>query len=243
MDAPLPLVAVSLRQQALYVPASAAGPAPDGAADVLVANLAKLGFGVSEPLLHALRGTSADYQAAVLAALREVLNLGSNWTPLVRGWQTPPGESQADHLATWLANLFRSKQSRGTVLPCGHLIPPNTFPLERYNGCPYCGRPFVAAELEHLGQGSKLKVLELWTEADASALLRDLLLARTALDATQLARLRTLLAELPLPAELVPLVEMKETRMVVIQALVAQGRAAEGEREGEPPQQAALQIG
>jgi hypothetical protein len=225
----VPLLAVGLRQQALYVPAAAVGPTPDGAAEVLVANLARLGFGVSEPLLHALRGTSAAYQQAVLAALREVLGLGKNWTPLVRGWQVPTGESWADHLRTWLANLFRTEQSPGTVLPCGHLIPPNTFPLARYNGCPFCGQPFVAVELEDLGQGSKLKVLELWREADAATLLRDLLTARTALDATQLASLRTLLAELPLPAELVPLVEAKETRMVVMQTLVAQGRATEAQ--------------
>jgi hypothetical protein len=223
------LLAVGLRQQALYVPATAADPAPDGAAEVLVANLIRLGFGVSEPLLHALRTTSAAYQETVLATLREVLGLSKNWTPLVRGWQVPTGESRADHLRTWLANLFRTAHSPGTVLPCGHLIPPNTFPLERYNGCPYCGQPFVAAELEDLGQGSKLKVLELWREADAEALLRDLLLARTALDATQLASLRALLAALPLPAELVPQVAMKETRMVVLQTLVTQGRAAEAQ--------------
>ena len=222
------LLTVSLRQQALYVPA-AAGPAPDGSAEVLVANLARLGFGVSEPLLGALRASPAAYHAAVLTAVGEVLGLGKNWTPLVRGWQVPTGESWTDHLLTWLANQFRTAHSRGTVLPCGHLIPPNTFPLERYNGCPFCGQPFVLAELdlENTGQGSKLKVLDLWTQADAAAYLQDLLLARTALDATQVASLRPLLGALPVPAELVPRVEMKETRLLVMQALVAQGRAAE----------------
>ena len=230
MDAPAPaLVAVALRQQALYVPASATGPAPAGAADVLVANLAKLGFGVSEPLLLALRVSAASYQAQVLAALREVLGLGKNWTPLVRNWRVPTGESAADHLLTWLANAFRTPGGWGTRLPCGHLIPPNSFPLERYNGCPYCGTPFAQASLEHTGQGSKLKVLELWQDAEAEDFLRDLLLARTALDATQLASLRTLLAALPLPAALVPQVAMKETRLPVIDALVAQNRAAEAQ--------------
>lgn len=210
-----PLLKASLRQQAVYVPDFFAEPAADaGSTEELAANLAKLGYGLSEPLLRALRQAPAAYQQQVLASFREVMGLGKNWTPLVRGWQVPTGEGLVDHLLTWLANIF---PSQGTRLPCGHVIPPNTFPLERYTGCPFCGTPFELHTLELHGQGSKLKVLTLYCEADLRQLLHDLLTSKTALDATQGDTLKLLLPALP-PAEL-PAIGMKETRMVVLAAL------------------------
>jgi hypothetical protein len=216
------LLQVSLRQKAVYIPStdstvsfSDASPALSEGTALVVANLAKLGFGVSEPLLRALESTTSDFQAELLEVVREVLGVGKNWTPLVKGWDTPTGESRLDHVLTFFANIF---QTKGTRLPCGHIIPPNTFPLERYNGCPFCGTPFEFAGLEHTGQGSKLKVLELWREADVADFLRALLASKTALDATQFDSLRRLLAELPLPVE-VP-IAMKETRLAVVDAYV-----------------------
>ena len=52
------LTKVSLRQQAVFIPDAMAADenkTMKGTTAVLVANLAKLGFGVSEPLLHAWR--------------------------------------------------------------------------------------------------------------------------------------------------------------------------------------------
>jgi hypothetical protein len=216
------LLQVSLRQQAVYIPPAARSTDDALDAAVLVANLARLGFGVSEPLLRALRGTTPAFQTELLTCFREIMGVQRNWTPLVRGWQVPTGESVLDHLLTFFANAFPSP---GTRLPCGHLIPPDTFPLARYNGCPFCGTPFQFDELPLPAQGSKLKVLDLWTEADLHALLRDLLAAKTPLDATQVDSLKGLLAVLPLPAD--PVIGMKETRMAVIDALVEQERPAE----------------
>lgn len=216
------LLPVGLRQKAVYIPAAASGVSLSGppptlpdATAVLVANLAKLGFGVSEPLLRALELTTPDFQAQLLEVVREVMGVTKNWTPLVKAWDSPTGESRLDHVLTFFANLF---QAMGTQLPCGHIIPPDTFPLDRYNGCPFCGTPFEFAGIEDFGQGSKLKVLELWTEADAANLLRDLLASKTALDATQADSLRQLLAVLPLPTD-VP-IAMKETRLAVVDAYV-----------------------
>jgi hypothetical protein len=220
------LLPVSLRQKAVYIPAAASGEARLGmpptlpeATALLVANLAKLGYGVSEPLLRALETTTPDFQAQLLEVVREVMGVQKNWTPLVKGWDTPTGESRLDHVLTFFANIF---QAKGTRLPCGHVIPPNTFPLERYNGCPFCGTPFELATIEHTGQGSKLKVLDLWREADVASFLRDLLASKTALDATQTDSLRQLLAELPLPTE-VP-IAMKETRLAVVDAYAQLGQ-------------------
>lgn len=209
------LLKASLRQQAVYVPETFAEPAANaGSTEELAANLAKLGYGLSEPLLRALRRAPAAYQQQVLVTFRAVMGLGKNWTPLVRGWQVPTGEGWVDHLLGWLANVF---PSQGTRLPCGHVIPPNTFPLERYTGCPLCGTPFELHALELHGQGSKLKVLDLYREADLHRLLHDLLTAKTALDATQVDTLQLLLPALP-PAAL-PAIAMKETRMVVMATL------------------------
>ena len=216
------LLKVSLRQKAVYIaPAISAHPrtALTGSVALLVANLAKLGYGVSEPLLAALQATTPAFQAQLLDTFREVMGVQKNWTPLVKGWDTPTGESWVDHLITFFANIFGAE---GTRLPCGHIIPPNTFPLERYNGCPFCGTPFEFGEIEYMGQGSKLKVLDLWTEAELHGFLRDLLASKTALDATQIDSLKLLLAELPTPAG-VP-IAMKETLMAIIDAYVEAGQ-------------------
>jgi hypothetical protein len=220
------LLPVSLRQKAVYIPATAshgvsAGPPPtlSEATALLAANLAQLGYGLAEPLLRALECTTAEFQAQLLETVREVTGVQKNWTPLVKSWDTPTGESRLDHVLTFFANVFKAK---GTRLPCGHVIPPHTFPLERYNGCPFCGTPFEFAAIEHLGQGSQLKVLDLWREADAAQFLHDLLTSKTALDATQADSLRQLLAELPLPTD-VP-IAMKETRLAVIDAYVQLGQ-------------------
>lgn len=222
------LLPVSLRQKAVYIPAAASDEERSGvpptlpeATALLVANLAKLGYGVSESLLRALEITPPDFQAHLLEVVREVMGVQKNWTPLVKGWDTPTGESRLDQVLTFFANIF---QTKGTRLPCGHIIPPNTFPLERYNGCPFCGTPFEFAALEHTGQGSKLKVLDLWREADVADFLQDLLASKTALDATQTDSLHQLLAKLPLPLPTEVPIAMKETRLAVVDAYVQLGQ-------------------
>jgi hypothetical protein len=220
------LLSVSLRQQAVFVPQAQVGPRPalNGRTAVLVANLAKLGFGVSEPLLAALGQTSPAFQAQLLEQLRSIAGVNQNWAPLVKDWGTPTGETAVDHLITFFVNVFGSTQ--GVRLACGHLIPPGTFPLERYNGCPFCGTPFRFSALVNYGQGSKLKVLALWHEAELDQHLAHLLASPTALDATQMDSLKMLLAARPLPAVEIP---VKETRMAVVDALVEKDRLGQAQ--------------
>ncbi|GAA4318686.1 hypothetical protein [Flaviaesturariibacter amylovorans] len=223
------LIPIALRQQALFVPASALqGPEPaqPAAAAAFVADLANAGFVPSTALLKALQSCSASWRASLRQVLQEVTGQQKNWTPLVRGWDVPTGESFLDHVTTFFANLFPGAGS-GVRLSCGHRIPPRTFPLERYNGCPFCGTPFAVGTIEYSNQGGTLKVLDLWVEADAEAHLRALLASATALDATQADSLKKLLAHFPLPAGLS--IKMKETVMLVIDALVDEGRAAEAQ--------------
>lgn len=210
---------VGLRQQAVFVAekeikTERKALAPTTA--TLVANLAKLGFGVSENLLNALNHTTPAFHASLIGSVREVMGVNKNWTPLVKNWDIPTGETFIDHIIVFLASTFGSE---GPKLACGHVIPTKTFPLERYNGCPYCGTPFQKGVIEKYGQGSKLKVLELWTEQDAQVYLKDLLTSKTALDATQVDSLKLLLEVFDLPEVAVG---MKETLMVVIDTMVAQ---------------------
>lgn len=109
-------------------------------------------------------------------------------------------------------------------MPCNHTIPYNTFPLERYNGCPFCGTPFEFGKIENYGQGSKLKVLDLWTEKELQEFYESLLQSKTALDATQIDSLKMLIQFLPLPKVEIGI---KETLMMVIDLLVAENRAEE----------------
>lgn len=216
------LLKVSLRQNAIFVPELAITPEQlkiTETTGMLVANLSKSGFGISEELLHALNKTAPAYQAKVSATVEEVLGVTKNWTPLVKDWDKPTGESVTDHIITFFANLF---QTKGTKLMCGHIIPPNTFPLERYNGCPFCGTPFEAGEIENFKQGSHVKVLELWTSQHIKDYLNDLLTSNTALDATQIDSLKILLSELLLPDVTI---KMKETVMAVIETLTSQGKS------------------
>jgi hypothetical protein len=213
------LLKVSLRQKAIFIPAAAIINKHDSLKEntsLLVANLATLGFGVSEKLLTALNNATPAYQSEVLEMLRDVTGVNKNWTPLVKGWDVPTGESVIDHIITFFANVFKTN---GTTLPCRHIIPDNTFPLNRYTGCPYCKKPFEFGKLELHKQGSEQKILELWNREDAAKFLGDLLTSKTALDATQTDSLKILLAEFPLPDVTIGI---KETLMAVIEVFVSQ---------------------
>ncbi len=221
------LLKVSLCQQALCLPAPPTAvplPRPTAKTLALVAELRKLGYAVSEPLLHALNTLSDDDRQTVLDVVNDVMGTHMNWASLVRGWLTPTGEGVWDHFVTLMANVLRDKiDVPGTTLPCGHLIPNGTFPLERYNGCPFCGTPFhLAPGQVHTGQGTKLKVLELWSDKDLQLFYHSLLTSPVPLDATQREQLQTLLRWLPLPSPDVP-ISMKETRMLVVNAMICRG--------------------
>jgi hypothetical protein len=216
------LLTTSLRQNAIFIAQNdiqyTVKSLREGTS-LLVANFGKLGFTVSEDLLTALNGTTPAFQARLLGIFRKKMGVNKNWTPLVKGWDVPTGESVADHIITFFTTVFEGK---GTALACGHIISKDTFPLERYNGCPFCGTPFEFGKIENYGQGSKKKLLTLWSEADASAFLSDLLSSKTALDATQMDSLKLLLTELSLPDVAIG---MKETLMAVIDILVSTEQA------------------
>jgi len=217
------LLKISLRQNAIFIPSEMIAndiKKLSGSASVFVANVSKLGFTFSESLLHALNNVKPNYKVEVLEVLREVLGTDKNWAPLVKEWNIPTGESAIDHVATFFANFFQTKN--GTTLQCGHNIPNNTFPLERYNGCPFCGTPFEFGKIEKYGQGSKLKVLDLWSEKELQDCYKSLLQSKTALDATQIDSLKTALKYLPLPKVDIA---MKETLMLVIDVLIEEGQA------------------
>ena len=209
---------VAFRQSAIYLPASEkieANNENDREAFVFVKNLSVLGYTVSENSLKALHKTSPAYKYILYETLCDIKGLNKNWTPLVKGWDVPTGESRFDHIATWVANIF--KWNVGKTLPCGHIIPDGTFPLERYNGCPFCGTPFEFEKLELKNQGSEKILLELWTEENAKSFLIDLLQSKTALDATQQETAKSLLSHFGLPEVQIPI---KETGVLAIDFLV-----------------------
>ncbi|MBP5366200.1 MAG: hypothetical protein J6Y82_09810 [Bacteroidales bacterium] len=194
-----------------------------------VARLKEIGYCVSEELMHALNAVSVDRLAEITLCVNEVMGTNLNWAPLVKGWNVPTGESAIDHIITLFANVFGEEAGfKGTTLPCGHLIPEGTFPLERYNGCPFCGTPFKTADFVYKGQASKLKVLRIFTADDLRRVFGTLLSSPTPLDGSQRDSLNILLQEFPLPEN--PNIGMKETAMLVIRLLVAQNKADEAQK-------------
>ena len=191
-----------------------------------IARLKENGFCVSEELLHALNAVPTSRLAEITECINDVMGVELNWASLVKGWDVPTGETLADHLITLLANIFGEEAGfKGTTLPCGHLIPEGTFPIERYNGCPFCGTPFETADFVYKGQASKLKELRLFTASDMERVFTSLLSSATPLDATQKESLEQLLREFPLPEDAG--IAMKETAMLVIKLLVEQDKADE----------------
>ncbi len=221
------LTEVALRQRALFfdVRREEIDMNSESTAAVMafIARLKENGYCVSEELLHALNNVSPVRLAEITKVINKVLRVGLNWAPLVKGWNVPTGERLSDHIITLIVNLLgKDSDIKGTTLPCGHLIPEGTFPIERYNGCPFCGTPFKTADFVYRGQGSKLKELRLFTKSDMEHLFETLLSSPVPLDATQQDSLSMLLAEFPLPET--PSVTMKETVMLVVKRLVELGR-------------------
>ena len=191
-----------------------------------VARLKENGFCVSEELLHALNAVPTSRLAEITECINDVMGVDLNWASLVKGWNIPTGETLADHIITLVANIFGEEAGfKGTTLPCGHLIPEGTFPIERYNGCPFCGTPFETADFVYKGQASKLKELRLFTTSDMQRVFTSLLSSATPLDATQKDSLEQLLREFPLPEDAG--ITMKETSMLVIKLLTEQDKADE----------------
>lgn len=227
------LLRVALRHRALFLPISHEDVCLTTEATPAVlaftARLRENGFCVSEELLHALCGVSADVLAEITEVINDVMGIHLNWASLVKGWNVPTGESRADHIVTFFANILGGEAAgfEGTTLPCGCLIPEGTFPLERYTGCPFCGTPFRTANFVYRGQGSKLKELRLFTESDLRHVLSTLLASPTPLDTTQRESLKSLLATFGLPADVS--ISMKETAMLAVKHLLDAGREAEAQ--------------
>lgn len=232
------LTRIALRYRALYLDTNREDidMASEVTAPVLAftARLKENGFTLSEELIRALNGTKTEVLISITDIINDVMGCNLNWAPLVKGWDVPTGESVIDHLITLFVNACDLKDEvNGTTLPCGHYIPEGTFPIERYNGCPFCGTPFRTENIVYKGQGSKLKELRLFTEEDAMKVYTTLLMSTTPLDATQRDTLETLLSVYELPNGVT--IQMKETLMLVVKTLVAHGREDEAAKLMKTP--------
>lgn len=218
------LLKIALRQKAIAIPDDwriKDDATMNATTGELVINCAKLGFSFSEDLLRAVNQILPTNKLVIFDYLKEVSGTKKNWTPLVKQWDIPTNESIKDHLVTWFSNIFNL--DNGTKLACGHVIPEHTFPLERYNGCPFCGTPFEVHDLDYTPDKNPLKVLKLWSDTDLQKYLKTLLESPVALDATQIDSLKILLNHFEIPKN--TNVGIKETLMLLIDALVEVDKA------------------
>ena len=85
------LLKVSIRQHAIYLPAiegTEKREALTSTTVTLVAQLRKVGYSLSEELLHAVNQLYPAQQVEILQVMKEVLGVSLNWAPLVKGWDT-----------------------------------------------------------------------------------------------------------------------------------------------------------
>lgn len=223
------LIRVALRYRGLYLDVNCNDVKMESGTNenviAFIARLAQNGYCVSEELLHALADVQDDDLKQITSIIDDVFGVKLNWAPLVKNWKVPTGETFTDHLITFFVNVLGGEETGlpGTTLPCGHFIPEGTFPLERYNGCPFCGRQFETADFVYTGQGSKLRELRLFTEADMRRTLASLLESPVPLDATQMESLKSLLDVYGVPENVT--VGMKETLMAVVKLFISEDRA------------------
>ncbi len=216
---------VALRQRAVFIPENQAVETKEisnFAADFCI-NLYKAGYVVGERLLHVVNSLPETQLVEIYDVIKSALGIDKNWTPLVKNWTVPTGESQADHIATAIVNFFGPQNLgvKAVQMPCGHYIPEGSFPIERYNGCPFCGTPFEFSDEKFSGQGSKHKVLNLWTEKDLKHHFENLLASPVALDATQQDSLKILLDNFEMPSD--AKIVVKETVVFIVDYLIKKG--------------------
>jgi len=219
------LLKVALRQRAVFIPENQVVETKEisnFAADFCI-NLYKAGYVVSEKLLHVINSLPEKQLTEIYGIIKSALGIDKNWTPLVKNWIIPTGESRADHIATAIFNYFNPKKLgvKAVQMPCGHYIPEGSFPIERYNGCPFCGTPFEFSDEKISGQGSKHKILNLWTEKDLQKHFENLLASPVALEATQKDSLKILLKNFTMPNDVK--IVAKETIILVVDFLLKNG--------------------
>lgn len=104
------LLRIALRYRAIYLDIDPKEidleTKPTPAVLAFVARLRENGFNVNEDLLHALCMVSATKLAGITAVIDDVMGVKLNWATLVKGWNIPTGETRADHLITFFANLI-----------------------------------------------------------------------------------------------------------------------------------------
>jgi len=220
------LFKVAFSAKAIFVPAAEADTAPCAAtpaATAFTAALVKTGYTVDEKLFHTLCHLSPERLAEINAETENFLGLHLNWMPMIKNWKTPTGTDFYDSLIAMFANSLPPLQDMpGTTLPCGHFIPEGTFPIERYNGCPLCGKSFATSDRVFTGQGTKIKVLTLWTEDELYTYERSLLESKIPLEGTQAAALSALLKEFGLPDGID--IKIRENAAMAFLALIADGK-------------------
>ena len=100
------LLKVSIRQNAIYLPLIEEEKKQEELTSTtiaLVAQLRKVGYSLSEELLHAINQLYPTQQMMILQVMKEALGVTLNWSPLVkrRGMKPPPETG-------WLSSRFPS---------------------------------------------------------------------------------------------------------------------------------------
>lgn len=191
------------------------------------------GFCLSEEALRALSLVGEETLQNITDTFNAVMGTKLNWMPMIKGWKVPTGTTWLDHIITGIANVTGYELKYDCVLPCGHKIPKGTFPMERYNGCPFCGKMFRTGGFIYYGKSTKNKELPLFTEEDMKGIFLSLLGSSVPLEGTERYSCAQLLKVFDVPEDFE--IPVKENLMNAISNLDGERKIAFGAKYFKTP--------
>jgi len=112
----------------------------------LMAELSVFGYTLDSEIIADLKtyrmSDFLEFKDLLIGEIRAMTGTNKKWIPLFKGFpEDVPDESFLfDRIFNHLMNCAGLDPVAGKALSCGHVVDTNTFDMDKFNGCPICGR-------------------------------------------------------------------------------------------------------